>query len=82
MSRNALIHGSIAGLLLGLGPLAGCDGGGTPSPPAADAKITIHKGPASSILPKGAAGKVRPGMKGPGPAAPRGSGGGATPPAP
>jgi hypothetical protein len=81
MSRKTLRYGDIARLLLGLGLLAGCGSGGTAPPPAADAKITIHKGPASSMLPKGAAGKVRPGMKGPGPAAPRGTGG-ATPPAP
>jgi hypothetical protein len=81
MSRKTLRYGDIAALLLGLGPLAGCDNGGTAPPPAADPKLTMHKGPASSIMPKVAAGKVRPGMKGPGPAAPGGTGGGATPPA-
>jgi hypothetical protein len=80
----------IAGLVLGLGCLAACDGGESTAPvTGGGAGIPKLRGPVSSKMPKPGAGKGSP-VQGSGPAArraapapvPESSDSGATPPAP
>jgi hypothetical protein len=48
MSQKSLLHGGIAGMLLGLGALAGCDSGSSGTGPATQsAGIPGVRGPAS-----------------------------------
>jgi hypothetical protein len=65
--RTALRTG-IAGLVLGIGSLAGCDGGGGTAPETGGAGIPGVRGPVSSRMPKAVPGKGRVGQKS-GPAA-------------
>jgi hypothetical protein len=58
MSVRMMQARRIAGLLLGLGCLAACDGdGGTAPAPGGGAGIPNHRGPANSKMPTKVAGK-------------------------
>ena len=66
MRRTSWLPGGIAGLLMGLGALSGCEGGGgEPLPPTGGAGIPGVRGPAAPPREKG--GEV----VGQGPTAPR-----------
>jgi hypothetical protein len=69
MSGRTLLHGGIAGLLVALGGLVGCEsGGGPPLPETGGAGIPGVRGPVGPNMPKGAPGKARPVIQRPGPA--------------
>jgi hypothetical protein len=89
MSRRTLLRGGITSLLVALGGLAGCEGGGgDPLPETGGAGIPGRKGAVSSNMPKAGAAKgarqgAGPGARGAAPQpAPEGAGSGATPAAP
>jgi hypothetical protein len=70
MRARAWLRCGIAGLILSLGVLAGCEGGGGgPLPPTGGAGIPGVRGPVSSKMPKAAPGKTKSAPGGTNPAA-------------
>jgi hypothetical protein len=74
MTARARLRFGIAGLMVGLVGLAGCEGGGgEPLPETGGAGIPGVRGPVSSKMPQPVPGKAQSVTHGPGPAAPKAS---------